>query len=152
MSSMVTAGRLVEERGIGEHHGCYDHRWGCTIVITFDGPDVRETMSTARALVQRYQQSSQTALWLQQCLEFQYKFQHKFQHKDKVKVIRDGETRWWFTKGTYKMYIQYLQYACLARLVYLRTANAPNARIGRLRCSAVYPASRARLRPALGRR
>ena len=58
--SMVKAGRLVEEQGVAEHHGCCNHRLHCTTGIVFNGPGVQETMALSR-LVRRYITSSQAA-------------------------------------------------------------------------------------------
>ena len=58
--STVKAGRLVEEQGVAEHHGCCNHRLECTTGIVFNGPGVQETMALSR-LVRRYITSSQAA-------------------------------------------------------------------------------------------
>ena len=51
---MVKAGRLVEEQGVAEHHGCCNHRLECTTGIVFNGPGVQETMALSRLVVRRY--------------------------------------------------------------------------------------------------
>ena len=68
--SMVKAGRLVEEQGVAEHHGCCNHRLHCTTGIVFNGPGMQETMALSRLVVRRYTTSSQAAQRLGESQEF----------------------------------------------------------------------------------
>lgn len=100
--SMVKGGRLVEEKGIAEHHECFINRLGCTIEILFNWPGVRETIALARLLVRRYTSSRQAAQQLEESLHYV--------KAPKRKLIQDTEMRWWST------------HACLGRLLHLRSA------------------------------
>lgn len=100
--SSVKAGRVVEEKGVAEHHDCCNHRLECTAGIVLDGPGVRETMALARLLVRRYTTSSQAARRLEDSLEYLKMV--------KREVVQDVERRWRST------------HACLERLLYLRSA------------------------------
>ena len=59
--SMVKAGRLVEEQGVAENHGCCYHRLACATDIVFHGPGVQEAMALSRLVVRRDTTSSQAA-------------------------------------------------------------------------------------------